>query len=309
MRKDNNLYLPNNPGLILFFLKPNYKSSINMMNYNIYNFNNINFKEIINYNKSLKNEFLENKKTKDKTKNNNNPERLLKQISFIPKINEELLHYICYDNKIIFVEGIRAWEKYGVTKNNYSYALFDEISKINIKDNFFSFQEKADKILLKILKSKIKKIGFNKNNIGSAYLCGLFFNKELDKMISVSVGNILYSILRETSRQKYEIIYISTEQYHDINIPYQLSAFNEDYNHLDIKYHNININDIIVIGNNKQMILSFIDNINSKDNDLYNIDIKSNNNDSYLAKYKIVKSQICKFNNDNLSITSTASSF
>ena len=189
--------------------------------------------------------------------------------------------------------------------NNYSSTLFKMISKININDNFFSFQEKDNNILLKILKSKIKNISFNKNNLGSAFLCGLFFNKELDKMISVSVGNILYSILREKSGQKYEIIYISTEQYHDINIPYQLSSFNEDYNHLDIKCHNININDIIVIGNSKQIILSFINKINSKENTLYNIDISNNNNETYLVYYKINSPSII----DTLSFSSTASSF
>ena len=313
MRKDNNHYLGNNPGFILFFLKPHYKPLINVMNYNIYD-NDTKFKKKINNNKSSKKEFLD-KKTNNNFKNlKKNPEKCLKQIFFIlNKDNDNLLHNICNNNKIIFVEGIKAWEKYGVTKNNYSLTLFDEISKININDNFFSFQEeKANKILFKILKSKIKKIGFNKNNIGSAYLCGLFFNRELDKMISVSVGNILYSILRETSRQKYEIIYISTEQYHDINIPFQLSPFNEDYNHLDIKYHNINIDDIIIIGNSKQVLLSNINNINSKENDLYDINIKSKNNYNYLAKYKIMKGQISTLNNDNndnLSISSTASSF
>ena len=216
---------------------------------------------------------------------------------------ENLFYNICLDNKIVFVEGIKAWEKYGALINNYSYILFDELTKINIKDNFFSFKEKSNKILLNILKSKFKIICENKNNIGSAVFCGLFFNRDLDKMISISVGNILYSILRESSRQKYEIIYISTEQYHDINIPYQLSPFNEDYNNINIKFHNISANDVIIVGNKKKNILSFIDEIYSKNDKFYNIE--SNN---YLATFKINNEQINALNSDNLSIFSTSSS-
>ena len=232
-------------------------------------------------------------------------ERFLKQISFISKNNKEnLLYNTSLDNKIIFVEGIKAWEKYGCLKNNYSYILFDEIMKININENLFCFQEDSNKILINIFKKRIKKINECKNNIGSAVFCGLFFNKELNKMISVSVGNILYSILRENSRQKYEIIYISTEQYHDINIPYQLSSLNQDYNNLEVKYHNININDIIIIGNNKRIILSFIDKIIAKRDNLYNLE--DINNDNYLAKYKIMNGQI---NYNDISISSTNSSY
>ena len=146
------------------------------------------------------------------------------------------------------------------------------MAKLEINEIFFSFKESLNKILLDKIKSKIKKIGEDKNNLGSAIFCSLFFNKEFDKMISISVGNILYSILRETSRQKYEIIYISTGQYHDINIPYQLSSFNDDYKYLVISYHNININDVIIIGNNKSNILSYINEINSKKENSYNIE-------------------------------------
>ena len=239
---------------------------------------------------------------------NKKPERLLKQISFISKNNKEnLLYNNALNNKIIFVEGIKAWEKYGALKNNYSNILFDEMMKININDNLFSSQEESNKILVNTLKLKIKKINEKENSIGSAVFCGLYFNKELNKMISVSVGNILYSILRENSRHEYEIIYFSTGQYHDINIPYQLSSLNQDYNHLDIKYHNVNINDIIIISDNKQIMLSFINKINTKKDSLYKLD--EMNNDNYLANYKIMNGKMNLINKDDMSISSTASSY
>jgi len=292
-------------GLIFFLLNRSKKSLINMM---IFEKNNIiNSKDIMKTNDDnlLKNEYPNIFNMKNALNKEKKSERFLKQISFISKNNKEnLLYNTSLDNKIIFVEGIKAWEKYGCLKNNYSYILFDEIMKININENLFCFQEDSNKILINIFKKRIKKINECKNNIGSAVFCGLFFNKELNKMISVSVGNILYSILRENSRQKYEIIYISTEQYHDINIPYQLSSLNQDYNNLEVKYHNININDIIIIGNNRRIILSFIDKIIAKRDNLYNLE--DINNDNYLAKYKIMNGQI---NYNDISISSTNSSY
>ena len=315
MEKENSHYLINNLGLSLFLLEMPKDPQLNK-NKKKQKMNNYNLEIIkkINYDIILKKEFKNHKKTNNMINNKEIPERYLKQIDFIPKMNKEnLLHNIFLNNKIIIVEGIKAWENYGVTKNKYCYALFDELSKITINENFFYFEEKTNKILFNMLKSKIKIINEDKNNIGSAVFCGLFFNREFDKMISISIGNILYSILRESSRQKYEIIYISTEQYHDINIPYQLSAFNEDYNYLNINYHNININDIILVGNNKKIILSIVEKINTKEDSSCNIEeikiSKCNNCNNYLGKYKIIDSPVYAKNTDNLSISSTSISF
>ena len=305
MINQNNFFLMCHSGLIFFLLNRPKKSLINMM---VFEKNNIiNNKDITETtgDKLLKNEYPNIFNVKNVLNEVKKSERFLKQITFISKNNKEnVLYNTSLNEKIIFVEGIKAWEKYGCLKNNYSYILFDEIMKININENLFYFQEESNKILINIFKKRIKKINEYSNNMGSAVFCGLFFNKELNKMISVSVGNILYSILRENSRQKYEIIYISTGQYHDINIPYQLSSLNQDYNSLEVKYHNISINDIIIIGNNKRIILSFIDKINTKRDNLYHLE--DINNDNYLAKYKIMDGQI---NYNDISISSTNSSY
>ena len=301
MKKPNIHYMLNNPGFILFLINTPKSSLINMMKLISKNIKNEEYQK--NYNNSpIK--LLENKEFLDSIINKDSENKIIKQMTFLYKEEKEnLLHNTCLDDKIIIVEGLKVWEKYGAIKNNYSCHLFDEIMKININDKFFSFQKKANQILVDELKFKFKKI-CNNHYIGSAIFCGLFFNKEFNKMISVSVGNILYSILRENSRQKYEIIYISTGQYHDINIPYQLSSLNQDYNSLEVKYHNISINDIIIIGNNKRIILSFIDKINTKRDNLYHLE--DINNDNYLAKYKIMDGQI---NYNDISISSTNSSY
>ena len=306
MKKENNIYILNNFGFILLLLKKQKILSMNKMKYNFYNYNFI-FKK---HNSDNISENVNNKETNIKKIDKEKPKRYLKQIDFISQMKEENLSYnICLDNKIIFVEGIKAWEKYGALINNYSYTLYDKLTKININDNCFSFNENSNKLLFTILKSKIKRISEDKNNIGSAMICGLYFNKDIDKMISISVGNILYSILRKSSGPKYEIIYISTEQYHDINIPYQMSAFNEDYNYINIKFHNINVNDVIIIGNKKTNILSFIDELNSKNEKLYNFeDNKLSGYNNYLVTFKIKNEQINILNSDNLSIFSTSSS-
>ena len=309
MKNKNEYYLINNPGLFLILVKIPKNSLINMMKY----INNTYIKDenIKNKNteKSFENDFSDCKKEFEDIISNKKEQRYLKKITFLFKDNKEsLLHNIFLENKIIFVEGVKAWRNYGAIKNNFSCILYDEITKIDINDIFFSFQEKSNQILINMLKSKIKKICVNKDNIGSAIFCGLYFNKELNRMISVSVGNILYSILRENSRQKYEIIYISTGQYHDINVPYQLSSFNQDYNNLDVKFHNINIDDIIIIANSKQVILNFIDVINSKKDGIYNLDDLNGCNNNYLAKFKIIKGQMTILSNDNMSISSSTNS-
>ena len=306
MINQNNCFLLHNSGLCFFLLNQPKKSLINMMLCNKNIIKNLEYNKN-NRNKN-KNEFLDNIKRTYSLNINKKVERCLKQISFNSKINKEnLLFNNILNNKIIFVEGIKAWEKYGALKNNYSNILFEEMMKINISDNLFSSQEESNKILVNTLKLKIKKINENQNSIGSAVFCGLFFNREYNKMISVSVGNILYSILRENSRQEYEIIYISTGQYHDINIPYQLSSLNQDYNNLEIKYHNVNSNDIILISDNKRIMLSFVNNINTRKNNLYNLDEISN--DNFLASYKIMNGPSNLLSSDDTSISSTTSSY
>lgn len=301
MKKPNIHYMLNNPGFILFLINTPKSSLINMMKLISKNIKNEEYQK--NYNNSpIK--LLENKEFLDSIINKDSENKIIKQMTFVYKEEKEnLLHNTCLDDKIIIVEGLKVWEKYGAIKNNYSCHLFDEIMKININDKFFSFQKKANQILVDELKFKFKKI-CNNHYIGSAIFCGLFFNKEFNKMISVSVGNILYSILRENSKEKYEIIYISTGQYHDINVPYQLSSFNQDYNYLDIRHHNIKVNDIFIISNNKQTLLNYIDKINSNTEDTYNLDSNCN----YLAKYKLVKGQISILTNDSISISSTTNS-
>ena len=127
-------------------------------------------------------------------------------------------------------------------------------------------------------------------------------------MISVSIGNILYSILREDNSRKYEIIYISKEQYHDINIPYQVSKLNQDYNCINVQYHNINVNDIIIVSNSQKAIFSYKEFINIKNEHNVNFfDLLKKNEQRrnvYLSEYKIIEEQ-----NNNLGINDNASNF
>ena len=163
-------------------------------------------------------------------------------------------------NKIIYVEPIICWKKYGLKTNAHSLVLFNELMNIQINNAYFIYNEKNTKFIFNMIKSKIKKI----KEIGSSTFLSLYFNKELNRMISVSIGNILYSILREDNSRKYEIIYISKEQYHDINIPYQVSKLNQDYNCINVQYHNINVNDIIIVSNSQKAIFSYKEFINIK---------------------------------------------
>ena len=64
------------------------------------------------------------------------------------------------------------------------------------------------------------------------------------------------------------------------------------------------MNDIFIIANNKQTLLNYIDKINSKAEDTYNLD----NNCNYLAKYKLIEGQISILSNDSISISSTTNS-
>ena len=228
--------------------------------------------------------------------------RKISLIDFIHQIKtENLLYNEIIENKIIFVEPINSWKNYGLKSNAHSISLYKTLMNISIND--FSFTEKTTNSLVNRIKNKIKKV----KGTGSSTFCALFFDKELNKMISVSVGNILYSILRENYSRKYEIIYISTEQYHDINIPFQISSLNHDYNNLSFQFHNININDIIIISNNKKMIIDSYEYINNgnQNNCNYFSEMEKNKN-VYLAEYKIINERNIELINDNLSIFSTS---
>ena len=273
MENKNEYFLLNNLMTIIFLIKTPKTSLINL----------------------LKNRTIYNEKPKTE-------ERKIILINYLSNKYPPLNTNEIIENKLIFVEPIKSWEKYGIKKNAHSLALFHELMNISINNNYFSYNEKTNKFILNMIKSRIKKI----KEIGGSTFCSLFFNKELNKMISVSVGNILYSILRENKSRKHEIIYISTEQYHDINIPYQISSLNNDYNNMIIQYHNININDIIIISNKKEIILEYNNYIN------LNKDINNKKNDEklrnvYLYKYKIInKTKDSEINNDNMSSFSTS---
>ena len=273
MENKNEYFLLNNLMTIIFLIKTPKTSLINL----------------------LKNRTIYNDKPKTE-------ERKIILINYLSNKYPPLNTNEIIENKLIFVEPIKSWEKYGIKKNAHSLALFHELMNISINNNYFSYNDKTNKFILNMIKSRIKKI----KEIGGSTFCSLFFNKELNKMISVSVGNILYSILRENKSRKHEIIYISTEQYHDINIPYQISSLNNDYNNMIIQYHNININDIIIISNKKEIILEYNNYIN------LNKDIINKKNDEklrnvYLYKYKIInKTKDSEINNDNMSSFSTS---
>ena len=234
--------------------------------------------------------------------------RKINKIHHINKINDEqILFNDIISNKIIYVEPIISWKKYGLKANAHSSGLFNELMNIDINDNYFIYNENSNKIIFNIIKSKIKKI----KEKGSSTFLALYFNKELNRMISVSIGNILYSILREGNSRKYEIIYISREQYHDINIPYQISSLNQDYKSIIIQYHNININDIIIVSNSKKSILAYNEYINNKIDDSVNFFNKLKKEEQrknvYLTEYKILEEQNNNFGiNDNASTFSTS---
>ena len=248
-----------------------------------------------------------NIKSKEKI-NEKEKERKINQIQYINKINKEnLLMNDLINNKIIYVEPIICWKKYGLEANAHSLSLFNELMNIHINNAYFIYNEKNNKFIFNMIKCKINKI----KEVGSSTFLALFFNKELNKMIAVSIGNILYSILREDNSRKYEIIYISKEQYHDINIPFQISSLNKDYNCIIVQYHNINVNDIIIVSNCKKAIFAYNEFINIKNDDNVNFfDILKKNEQRkkiYLSEYKIIEEQNNNFGiNDNASIFSTS---
>ena len=287
--KNEHFYL-NNIMLIIFLIETPKKSLINIIKRLALN----NIRKASNY------EEIVDSDEKEK-------ERKLMEIKYANRFNtEHLLTSGILDNKIIFVEPIKSWKKYGLKTNAHSLGLFNELMNISIFNNntCFSCNENVNKIIFNVIKSKIKKIKEN----GSSTFCALFFNKELNRMISVSIGNILYSILREANSRKYEIIYSSKEQQHDINIPYQISPLNQDYNSILIHYHIININDVIIVSNDKKLFLDFNEHINNKNDNNFNyFDINDEKRRNvFFYVYKIISENNNLVNNDNISIFSTS---
>lgn len=295
-----------NIGILLFLintLKPSLLNILDKYQLNSYKLTNNN--EIIEKNENI--QTLETLAEKKKPKNS------LKIIKSQVNSRNKHTYYLCDNNKIILVKGIKIWEKYGIKNtSNYSKKLFEELTKININNSFFDSEENKSS-LINMFKRKIKQINLNKDLIGSSTFTSVYFNEALDKMISVSVGNILYSILKENenSHQKYDLVYLSSGQYHDINVPFQLSPLNQDYNYIRIQYHNLNLNDIILLVDNKQTAINELNRLNSNNfNFKINKTKKNNNfnviNEDYINDIIIEYKIISQSNEEDKELSSTS---
>ena len=79
--------------------------------------------------------------------------RKINKIHHINKINDEqILFNDIISNKIIYVEPIISWKKYGLKANAHSSALFNELMNIDINDNYFIYNENSNKIIFNIIK-------------------------------------------------------------------------------------------------------------------------------------------------------------
>ena len=150
------------------------------------------------------------------------------------------------DNLIILTKGISYWKELNINSLLYSKKLNETLSQLKIEENEIQNEE--------ILKHKVTNIinNLNKNPKieGTSTYCLVYIDKVKMRMLSISMGDSLYSIMRlDNKSQKYRIEYMSKEKYHSFNTPYQVGKFGDSNEYSITKSYDILENDILIIGN------------------------------------------------------------
>ena len=85
---------------------------------------------------------------------------------------------------------------------------------------------------------------------GTSTFSLLYIDKLNMRMLCISIGDSLYSIMRfDNESHKYRMEFISKEKYHSFNTPYQVGKYGDSPEFLISSNHNILENDIIILGN------------------------------------------------------------
>ena len=148
------------------------------------------------------------------------------------------------DNLLIITKGISYWKELNIITTSYSKKLKEKLSQIKFIENI-NEENLKEKVI-----SIIKNLNKNAKIEGTSTFTLIYIDKVKIRMLSISMGDSLYSIMRfDNKSQKYRMEFISKEKYHSFNTPYQVGKYGDSPEFLISSNHNILENDIIILGN------------------------------------------------------------
>lgn len=144
---------------------------------------------------------------------------------------------------LVVADGVGGWNNQGVDPALYS----KELCK-NIKESFKNYfcNNKNVSLSSKVAKDMLINSAMLTKSLGSSTCCLLLLDKENKKLYSSYIGDSLYMIIRYIDH-KFQMIYLSPEQVHSFNYPYQIGKNSDNPNEAIINTHDIKDKDVIIV--------------------------------------------------------------
>jgi len=146
--------------------------------------------------------------------------------------------YFFSEKILVIADGVGGWNQLGVDPAEFSREMCKSIKDVFDKTN--KIDMKTPKQLLvqavKMIKAK-----------GSSTCTIIIFDEKKRKIYASYIGDSCYLLVR-CEEGKLKPIEKSREQVHKFNIPYQIGIEGDNPDTANTKIHNINPNDIIVVG-------------------------------------------------------------
>ncbi len=136
----------------------------------------------------------------------------------------------------------------GIDPSHYSKILCKNLKKeylINEKET--EKEENESNIDEIILKKFIIEATKKTNLLGSSTLCAILIDNKNNCLYSAYIGDSIYMILRY-KEGKYLKLYKSKDLSHKFNHPFQLGIRGDDPEKSVVAKHDLDINDIIILG-------------------------------------------------------------
>lgn len=175
-----------------------------------------------------------------------------------------------HEGLICVADGVGGWSEVGVDPSKYSNELVGNIGKHFLRGNAHLNP-----------KALFAKSCNETRSMGSATCCFCLLDTEKNYFHAVNMGDSGYLLLRKSSNlhvhhnealnkvlnnkkdkdNQLQILYKSEEQQHSFNFPYQVGTHGDDPNEAEIKVHQFEENDIIVLGTDGLWDNVFVENV------------------------------------------------
>lgn len=146
-------------------------------------------------------------------------------------------------------DGVGGWKELGVDPANYSKFLCDNLK--NVYSIYNKEHEKEEQNESKVDEIKLKNFIIEAakmtNLQGSSTLCAILIDNNKNCLYSAYIGDSVYMILRYKEGY-YHKLFKSKDLTHKFNHPFQLGFKGDDPEKSILAKHDLEINDIIILG-------------------------------------------------------------